>query len=141
MTHFSYDLSELSHQQYTVKHDNDEYVFGICAEPKQPCKDNAGACLVTNGQSSSMGIVSSELQFSDETSNSPILLYQSGSVCKELNKQWTTRIEFLCQTEGMSAVPTIVENANCSLIIHFPTKLACQYEVKFDFFCKCKHFN
>lgn len=76
-----------------------------------------------------MGLINRELHFLNENTDSPILLYESGSVCKSLNKQWTTRIEFLCQTDGMSAGPTIVENNNCSLIIHFVTKLVCLKEV------------
>lgn len=127
--YFRYDLSELSGHQYTVKRDNSEYVFGICSEPKKPCNDNAGACLVTGGQSSSMGLANSQLHFLDEQSDSPVLVYESGSVCETMNKQWTTRIEFICQTEGMTARPTIVENSNCSLIIHFVTKLVCKNEV------------
>lgn len=131
MHHFRYDLKELSGKPYTVEHDGEKYVFGICADAKPQCAENVGACNVTGGQSSSMGTVSSGLQLSDEKSDSPFLLYKSGSVCGALGKQWTTKIEFLCQTDGMAAGPKIIENTNCTLIIQFATKLVCNNEVRF----------
>lgn len=129
MRAFRYDLKELSNQQYTAEHENKKYVFGICTEPKQPCLESAGACLITGGQSSSMGVISSELKLTDEKSEAPFLLYKSGSVCEALHKQWTTKIEFLCQTDGMTAGPKIIENSNCTLILQFVTKLVCRNEV------------
>lgn len=117
---------------YTLTQEKQKYVFGVCTEPKEPCNGNAGACLVTgdkSGQSSSMGIVNSELQLSDERNEAPYLLYKNGSVCEALHNQWTTKIEFACQTEGMTAGPKIIENSNCTLIIQFVTKLVCNYEV------------
>lgn len=128
--HFSYDLNELSGKSYTVEQDNEKYVFGICTTAKQSCLENVGACLVTGGQSSSMGTISNVLELTEENNHSPYLLYKSGSVCGSLNKQWTTKIEFVCQMDGMAAGPKIVENSNCSLIIHFVTKLVCNNEVR-----------
>lgn len=114
-----------------------KYIFGICTEPKEPCNGSTGSCLVTgdkNGQSSSMGIVSSELQLSEERNEAPYLLYKGGSVCGTLQQQWTTKIEFACQLDGMPAGPKIIENDNCSLIIQFSTKLVCTNEVKIHYF-------
>lgn len=104
----------------------------MCQAPKAPCKENAGACNVTGGQSSSMGIINSDLQLSDK-STAPFLLYISGSVCSSLQKGWTTKIEFVCQTDGMTAGPKIIENSNCTLVINFVTKLVCRNEVSWHF--------
>lgn len=126
---FSYDLNELSGKTYTVEQNNKKYVFGICKNANEPCLENVGACNVTGGQSSSMGTVSSILELSEEKSDAPFLLYKSGSTCGTLDKHWRTKIEFLCQTDGMAAGPKIIEDSNCSLIIHFATKLVCNNEV------------
>lgn len=129
---FSYDLSSLSNKQYFLEQGNQKYVFGVCTEPKEPCNGSAGACMVTgdkHGQSSSMGVVNTQLQLSNERNEAPYLLYESGSVCEALHKQWTTKIEFACQTDGMAAGPKIIENTNCTLIIQFITKLVCNNEV------------
>lgn len=123
-------MNELSGKTYTVEQDDKKYVFGICKNANAPCLDKVGACLVTGGQSSSMGTVSSILEMSEEKSDAPFLSYKSGSVCGTLDNHWTTKIEFVCQTDGMPAGPKIVENSNCSLIIHFATKLVCNNEVR-----------
>lgn len=125
-------MRELSGKLYNVEQGDKKYVFGVCTEPKEPCNGNTGACLVTgdkNGQSSSMGIVSSDLQLSEERNEAPYLLYKSGSICTA-DKHWTTKIEFACQLDGMQAGPKIIENENCTLIIQFATKLVCTNEVK-----------
>lgn len=126
----SYDLTELSGKEYTVEHDKQTYKFGICTDVKGSCAVDVGACLTTGGQKSSLGKISTDLFLSmEEKSDSPYLLYTSGSVCGTLSKQWTTKIEFVCQTEGMLAGPNIVEDSNCTLIIHFATKHVCKHEV------------
>lgn len=123
-------MNELSGKQYTVEHEKQKYVFGICTDAKRPCREKVGACLVTGGQSTSMGTISTDLFLSEEEkSDSPFLLYKEGSVCGTLSKQWTTKIEFVCQTDGMAAGPKIVEDSNCTLIIHFATKHVCKNEV------------
>lgn len=127
----SYDLSELSGKKYDVGQDTNTYSFGICTSPKEPCRENAGACRTTQGQSSSMGVINNVLQLPDATS-APFLLYGSGSVCKGLDQKWTTKIEFICQTDGMAAGPKIVEDTNCTLIIHFATKLVCRNDVNVE---------
>lgn len=131
-----FDLKDLSGKQYTVQNGDKKYVFGVCTEPKEPCNGSTGACLVTGnktGQSSSMGIVSSDLQLSDERNEAPYLFYKSGSVCGTMNQHWTTKIEFSCQLDGMPAGPKIIEDENCKLIIHFATKLVCTNEVNIQF--------
>lgn len=81
-----------------------------------------------------MGIVSSYNQLSEESSEAPYLLYKGGSVCGTLQQQWTIKIKFACQLDGMPAGPKIIENENCSLIIQFATKLVCTNEVKIHYF-------
>lgn len=127
---YSYDLNELSGKEYTAGNDKQIYKFGICTDVKASCRVDVGACLITGGQKSSMGKISTDLFLSlEEKSDSPYLLYTSGGVCGTLSKQWTTKIEFVCQTEGMQSGPKIVEDSNCTLIIHFATKLVCKNEV------------
>lgn len=133
----SYDLNELSGKEYTVEStDKQIYKFGICTDVKASCGVEVGACLTTGGQKTSMGKISTDLFLSlEEKSDSPYLLYTSGSVCGALSKEWTTKIEFVCQTDGMQAGPKIVEDSNCILIIHFATKHVCKNEVRI----KCTH--
>lgn len=131
----SYDLKELIDKPFTVQNGDRKYVFGVCSEPKEPCNGNAGACLQTGdkaGQSSSMGIFNTELQLSNERNEAPFLLYKGGSVCASLQQQWTTKIEFACQLDGMSAGPKIIEDTNCKLVIQFATKLVCRNQVRRD---------
>lgn len=128
----SYDLNELSGKEYTVEHDKQTYKFGICTDVKASCGVNVGACSTTGGQKSSMGTMNNELLLSEEEkSDAPYLLYKSGGVCGDLSKQWNTKIEFVCQTDGMVAGPKIIEDSNCTLIIHFVTKNVCKNEVGF----------
>lgn len=121
-------MSSLSGKKYQIDHESKTYAFGICTAPREPCIENAGACQTTNGQSSSFGIINDNLQMNKD-GTTLFLLYDSGSVCESLHKQWNTRIEFVCQTDGNSAGPKIVENTNCTLIIHFVTRSACQSTV------------
>lgn len=130
----SYDLSELSGKEYTVENNKQKYKFGICTDVKASCGVDVGACLITGGQKSSMGKISTDLLLSlDEKSDSPFLLYESGGVCGALSKQWTTKIEFICQTDGMVAGPKIIEDSNCTLIINFASKHVCKNEVRTEF--------
>lgn len=124
---FSYDLKELSGKSYTVERNDKKYVFGICTDAKQQCGENVGACSVSHP--TSMGAVSNVLQLSEEKSDSPFLLYKSGAICGPLDRYWSTKIEFVCQTDGMPAGPKIIEDTSCQLIIHFATKLVCNNEV------------
>lgn len=125
----SFDLRSLSNTTYKVVSGNHSYVFGVCDAPKESCLAGTGACETSNGQSSSLGIASHELMLASDGTGSPYLVYESGSVCGTLNAKWNTTIEFICLTAGMSAEPTVVENTDCRLIIHFPTKLACRTTV------------
>lgn len=131
---FSYDLNELSGQEYTVENGGHTYKFGICTDIKSTCLEGAGACLMTGGQKTSMGKISADLLLSDDDkSDAPFLLYKEGSVCEALTKQWTTKIEFICQTDGMRAGPKVIEDSNCTLIIHFVTKHVCRNEVRISY--------
>lgn len=142
-------MTELSGKEYSVEHDKQRYKFGICTDVKASCGVEVGACLITGGQKSSMGKMSTELLLSEEEkSDSPFLLYNSGSVCGALSKQWMTKIEFVCQTNGMTAGPKIIEDSNCTLIIHFVTKHVCKNEVRIECIyvthfkqCRCLKFN
>lgn len=127
----SYDVSTLSGHEHTVEHGGQTYQFGICSDVKKSCGVDVGACMTTGGQKTSMGKISTDLFLSlEEKSDSPYLLYESGSVCENLSKHWTTKIEFVCLTEGMQTGPQVIEDSNCTLIIHFPTKLVCKNEVR-----------
>lgn len=110
-----------------MAHGNETYSFGICTSPKEPCLENAGACLTSKGQSSSMGVISDNLRLS-EKDGAPYLLYESGSAC-DLKRKWTTKIEFICQTDKLTAGPQIIEDTNCTVIIQFVTKAVCQKDV------------
>lgn len=125
-------MSEHAGKQYQIRHKNDTYVIGICQAPKNPCLENAGACRTTNGQSTSLGIANDNLQLNDSAIGTPFLQYKSGSACASSNSNIATRyttIEFICLTDGMPVEPKIIEDYNCELIIHFPTKAACQSPV------------
>lgn len=119
-------MSSLAGKTYRVENGKKSYVFGVCESPGESCLEKTGACEITNGQSTSLGAVNNELQLSEDGSGSPYLNYPSGSACGALHKQWNTTIEFICLTDGMSPKPTVLEDTGCRLIIHFPTKLACQ---------------
>lgn len=121
-------MTELSGKKYQVAYQNQTYTFGICTGPKDPCLENAGACLTSKGQSSSMGVTNDELILPGD-GGAPYLLYESGSVCEALHQKWSTKIEFICQREDMAAGPKIIENTNCSLIIQFATKKVCRNDV------------
>lgn len=128
----SYDLNELSGKEYIVGQDKQQYKFGICTDVKSSCGVDVGACVTTGGQKSSMGKISTDLLLSEDVkSDAPFLLYKEGSVCGALSKQWTTKIEFVCQTAGMTGGPKIIEDSNCTLIIHFVTEHVCRNEVRF----------
>lgn len=122
-------MSSLSKKTYKAIHGNQTYVFGVCGAPKDTCMEKTGACETTNGQISSLGVASNELQIAYNGTGSLFQVYDSGSVCELLHKKWNTKIEFICLAPGMSPEPSVVENTDCQLIIHFPTDLACQKTV------------
>lgn len=127
-----YDMSKHAGKQYEIRSKNDTYVFGICESSKRPCLDNVGACRTTNGQSTSLGIANDNLQLKDKAIGTPFLQYKSGSACVKSDTTVGTRlttIEFICLTDGMSAEPQVIEEYGCEIIIHFPTKAACQSPV------------
>lgn len=127
-----YDMSELKGKQYQIRSTNHTYVFGICESPKSPCLEDAGSCRTTNGQSTSLGISNDDLQLKDKAIGTPFLQYKAGSACVTSNSTAGTRfttIEFVCLTDGMAADPKIIEEYDCEIVIHFPTKAACQSPV------------
>lgn len=133
-------MSALAGKQYQIKHKDDTFVVGICDAPKNPCLENVGACRTTNGQSTSLGSVNDELQLKQKAVGTPFLQYTLGSVCTNADNTTGTRfttIEFICLTDGMSAEPMIIEDYSCELVIHFPTKAACQSRVE----CKTYDFE
>lgn len=81
-----------------------------------------------------MGVISDNLRLS-EKGGAPYLLYESGSAC-DLNRKWTTKIEFICQTDKLTAGPQIIEDTNCTIIIQFVTKAVCQKDV-----CRLQFFS
>lgn len=128
VTFFRFDFSSLSGKRYELKATNQTYVLGICTPPKEPCLENAGICQTTNGQSASLGIVNGDLTAPDNAA--PYLVYASGSACGTIQKQWKTKIEFICEEDASKQnIPKVIENIECIMIIQFPTKLACQDQV------------
>lgn len=120
-------MSILAGKQYKVKQSGKEYVFGVCKSAAAPCLEETGICRIDNGQTTSLGVVSSHLQLNG--SGTPFLSYKSGSVCKNIKSQWTTRIEFICSWKDyIEAV--VVENTDCEIVIHFLTVLACADQVR-----------
>lgn len=74
-----------------------------------------------------MGVINDKLHLV-EGAKAPFLLYESGSVCQSSNQKWGTKIEFICQTDTDGG-PKIIEDTNCTLNIHFATKLVCGQQV------------
>lgn len=128
---FRFDMTSLSGKKYELKAGNDTYILGICTPPKQPCLENAGICQTTNGQSASLGVVNNDIVVSE--TEAPYLLYTSGSACGTIQKQWKTKVEFICEQDSAKQnIPQIIENKECLIIVQFPTKLACQDQVCVD---------
>lgn len=99
------------------------YQFGICKAPSF-CPDGCGACSSLH---SSMGVVNSELRMGE--AGYPYLIYPNGPACKDLKNQSTnyvTKIQFTCAaTPEEKNKATLVEEADCSLIIDFATDKVC----------------
>lgn len=121
-TGHKYDLSSLSGITYNVTQQNSTYSFAICDTPKEQCIGDAGSCRTHGGSVASLGITSKHLYFNE--TGSPYLIYESGSACKSLDEKWSTKIEFICASEGTIG-PKVIENTGCMLIIQFVTSLAC----------------
>lgn len=127
----SFDLTSLAGKSYQVKRGNSSYTFGICNAAQEPCLEKSGACQTDNGQSVSLGLFNDNLQFND--TGAPFLVYPSGSVCKGVQEQWTTRIEFICTEQEADEGPIIVENSHCAFVIHYRTPLVCRKDVSRQF--------
>lgn len=130
-----YDMSELSGKQYKLKNGDDTFAISICELPASAtriCAGQAGACKTTNGQMTSQGVINDNMQLKDAAIGTPFLQYKDGGACVKKDGSPGTRlttIEFICHTDGMADEPQIVEDYGCEIIIHFPTKKACQSPV------------
>lgn len=62
---------------------------------------------------------------------SPYLEYKSGAACENVADKWSSKIEFLCASDGMAEGPVVVENDHCQLVVHFVTRLVCQKQVRY----------
>lgn len=140
-----YDFRSLSTDKktYEVKHGDEVYELGICSSPEK-CLNNSGACRIKGEQSESMGTLS-ELQL-DEI---PFLLYENGAKC-EGDRRYTTIIQFVCppadeskgaETNSDNGIPKVIEDKNCTLVIQFPTKAACQNTVSWGDIFSTKLFS
>lgn len=123
----SVNLQELAERSYQVTSGNKTYFLNICNVKANPnnCGEKIGACD-SNTPNLSLGSISNVLRFNE--SGSPYLVYDMGGVCKNINRNWSTRIEFICLPNYPEG-PKIVEDTDCTLVIHFVTKLACTTNV------------
>lgn len=126
-----FDLSPLAAQTFNVSNQGKSYAFSICNAVGSPCPSAVGACQLSGGNGSEtaipLGLFNHYLQFNQ--TGSPYLEYKTGATCEGINKNWSTKIEFICASEGMVEGPVIVENDNCTLVVHFVTHLVCQQQV------------
>uniref|UniRef100_A0A0P6IVT0 Putative cation-independent mannose-6-phosphate receptor n=1 Tax=Aedes aegypti TaxID=7159 RepID=A0A0P6IVT0_AEDAE len=121
-----FNMSSLAGQSYTVKEANRSYEFGICKIGKSQCGEGSGACELTKDNSEVVGLGNLNDDLLYNITGAPYLLYKSGSICKQPDQRWSTKIEFICETDkGAKAEPKLVENNNCEVYIQMETELAC----------------
>ncbi|XP_058444007.1 cation-independent mannose-6-phosphate receptor [Malaya genurostris] len=133
-----FNMTSLAKQTYTVKQGEATYEFGICDMTKSRCPDQSGACQIAsdNSQAVSLGTINDKLLYN--ITGAPYLRYTSGSICDHSNSKWSTRIEFICQTDkGEKLPPKLVENAGCEVIIQIETELACTRDIS----CSAMNFS
>ncbi|XP_062539361.1 cation-independent mannose-6-phosphate receptor [Armigeres subalbatus] len=124
-----FNMSSLAGQKYTVKEANKTYEFVVCKNVGSQCAGSSGACEITKDNTEAIGLgnLNDELLFN--ITGAPYLLYKSGSICKQ-DQRWSTKIEFICETDkGAKTEPKLVENNNCEIIIQMETVLACKKQV------------
>ncbi|XP_055588262.1 cation-independent mannose-6-phosphate receptor isoform X2 [Uranotaenia lowii] len=129
ITGLLFNMTQLANKKYTVTASNSSYEFGICQLTDTKCPAKSGACQLTNNgsQTISLGTINDELSYN--ITGAPFLQYSSGSICKN-DQRWSTKIEFICETDkDEKAPPKVVENSNCELIIQIETELACTKEI------------
>lgn len=152
MTLFRNDLRPLMHTDYRSKSkDGIEYSFQVCGSvsdgscsndagefcckwnlPKEKNQDTRkmkifflpGACIVHN--KTSTGLTNSNLLWRQ---GGPYLNYTNGADCGKGQRRYTL-IGFFCGAERSISGPTIMENDDCALIIHWNTPLVCAKQVK-----------
>ncbi|XP_055618320.1 cation-independent mannose-6-phosphate receptor [Toxorhynchites rutilus septentrionalis] len=126
-----FNMTLLANRKYTMEKGDLTYEFGICSmSAHSQCPDQSGACQVTknNTQAMSLGAINDNLLYN--ITGAPFLRYTSGSICNPSGQRWSTKIEFVCETDkGEYAPPKLVENTNCELIIQLETELACTREI------------
>jgi insulin-like growth factor 2 receptor len=122
-----FDFSSLSNRAYNLTHKGQNYIFGVCNMPKfDRYDDKSGALLMQPSQTVSLGVMNDVLRFNE--TGSPYLLYDSGSKCG--TGFWSTKIEFICETDDVTYTPPkVVEDKDCQLLIQLETELACQKQI------------
>lgn len=136
ITQFTYDLSSLANRQFNVTNDKAStltYRLGICNQAGAPCADGVGMCSIngTERQAALVPLGDFNVHMRYNQTGSPYLLYGSGgSVCGDIRRHWSARVEFVCATAGMTEGPVVVEeNEDCTVVVHFVTKLVCQQQI------------
>lgn len=138
-------MSPLADKTFTVSNQGKSYAFGVCNAAGSSWA-TVGACQLPGGNGTKttvpLGVFNHYLQFNQ--TGSPYLEYKTGAACDGIQKTWSTKIEFLCASNGLAEGPVIVENDNCTLVVQFVTHLVCKNEVgKFVFFvlyCRLHNF-
>ncbi|XP_058811220.1 cation-independent mannose-6-phosphate receptor [Topomyia yanbarensis] len=133
-----FNMTSLANKTYTVGQGDTLYEFGICSLAKSQCPDQSGACQLAknNSQTISLGAINDNLLYN--ITGAPYLRYTSGSICDQTNRKWSTKIEFICETDkGEKLPPKLVENTGCEMIIQLETELACTHEIS----CSAMNFS
>ena len=122
-----FDFTSLSSKVYNLTYNEKNYVFGVCNLPKFDLYDDkSGALQIEKSQTVSLGVLNDILRYNE--TGSPYLLYENGAKCG--SGFWTTKIEFLCETDDVTYTPPkIVEDKACQLVIQMETELACQKQI------------
>jgi insulin-like growth factor 2 receptor len=128
-------MSPLANKSFNLTLDGENYFFSVCSPTLEPCAGKAAACLTTaNKQSTSLGVQNDYLRYN--VTGSPYILYENGAKCDD-TRHWSTKIEFLCASEGLAEGPHIIEHKDCQLLIHFVTEYACQTNMT----CKVESYS
>ncbi|KXJ84296.1 hypothetical protein RP20_CCG013618 [Aedes albopictus] len=121
-----FNMSSLAGKSYTVTEGDKSYEFGVCRMDKSRCGEKSGACELTKDNSEVVDLGKKDENLLYNITGAPYLLYTSGSICKQPDQRWSTKIEFICETDkGAKSEPKLVENNNCEVFIQMETELAC----------------
>ncbi|KAI4488792.1 hypothetical protein M0802_011302 [Mischocyttarus mexicanus] len=126
ITNFVYDLQSLMNKDFNVTSSRGtKYTFRVCGPvPANKCKEKTGVCLKENG--TSLGMANTNLMWQQ---GGPYLNYTDGDKCNN-NQYRQTLIAFLCEPEGSTNDPVIIEESPCQLIIHWNLNLICEKKIK-----------